>query len=525
VSYFQELKMAIVPMNGEMDLDEFRIRGRQLIEWIADYLENPERYPVLSRSKPGEITSQLPTSPPEEPEPMTDILADFEQIILPGITHWNHPGFLAYFGITGSGPSILGELLTASLNVNAMLWRTSPAATELEEVTLNWLGQMIGLPVGFKGVITDTASISSLLAIAAAREATGLEIRQRGLAGRPDLPRLRLYTTDQTHSSIEKAAITLGIGLDGVRRLPVDENFAMDPYELARAVAEDIEDGWRPFCVVATVGTTSTASVDPISLITQTCQLHDLWLHVDGAYGGMAAILPEFQHILEGIEGADSFVVNPHKWLFTSIDCSAFYVQRPDRLKATFSLVPEYLKSEDEGVNNYMDWGVQLGRRFRALKLWMVIRHFGLSGLQTRIREHIRLGQDFAGWIDAEPGFQRLAPAPLSVVCFRACPSDLWEMLSEVSPEEEEKIEEYLEMLNREIIESVNDSGEIFLSATELNGVYSLRVAIGNIRTDESWVLKAQGLLREALLSIDASSRPDSLQFDSLGAEAKDNGA
>ncbi len=493
---------------GEMDREEFRRSGHQLVDWIADYLEHPERYPVFSRVRPGDIASQLPAMPPKEPESMEAILADFQEILLPGITHWNHPGFFAYFGITGSGPGILGELLIAALNVNGMLWRTSPAATELEEVTLDWLRQMIGLPEEFHGIITDTASISSMLAVAAAREALDLNIRLEGMAGRAELPRLRLYISDQTHSSVEKGAIALGIGQEGVHKIPSDNAFRMDVEALSSAIHEDIVAGWRPFCVVATVGTTATTSIDPVSDIAAICREHHLWLHVDGAYGGSAAIVPELRHVLEGVEWADSFVINPHKWLFTPIDCSAFFVRDPENLKRAFSLVPEYLKTDEENVTNYMDWGVQLGRRFRALKLWMVIRHFGHDGLAARIREHIRLGQLFAGWVDEDPNFERLAPTPFSTVCFRAIPFDIAERFITAGPEEARQIEPYLDRLNEAIVAAVNDTGEAFLSPTRLNKRFTLRLAIGNIRSDEARVARTWELLRNAALRLDAELRP-----------------
>ncbi len=505
--------MAIVPLLGDMDLEEFRIRGRQLVEWIADYLENPERYPVLSRSQPGDISLQLPQAAPENPENMAEILADFERILLPGITHWNHPGFFAYFGISGSGPGILGEFLSSALNVNAMLWHTSPAATELETVTLDWLRQMLDLPPEFKGIINDTASISSLLAIAAARESLDLDIRRLGMAGRPELPRLRLYTSEQSHSSIEKAAITLGIGQEGVRKIPVDEQFRMDVEALSSAIKQDIEEEWRPFCVVATVGTTSTTSIDPVPEIAALCEQFSLWLHVDAAYGGMAAIVPDFRHVLDGVSQADSIVVNPHKWLFTPVDCSAFFVRKPEMLTQTFSLVPEYLSSSHDDVTNYMDWGIQLGRRFRALKLWMVIRHFGVEGIQARISEHIHLAQMMGKWVDDDSGFERMAPTLFSVVCLRAVPADLAETLGASDDEDlVQEAETYLDKLNRAIIDSINSSGEVYFSHTVLNGKYTIRMAIGNIRSDEKWVVLARELLKETANSIDASMRPDSLR-------------
>jgi aromatic-L-amino-acid decarboxylase len=473
-----------------MNPDEFRQYGHQLIDWIADYLAHPERYPVLSRSWPGEIKEQLPAGPPAQPESMDRILADFEQIIMPGITHWNHPGFFAYFGITGSGPGILGELLSAALNVNAMLWRTSPAATELEEVTLDWLRQMLGLPDGLDGVIMDTASVSSMVAIAAAREAVaGLDVRTRGLAGRSDTPRLRLYISDQTHSSVEKGAITLGLGQENVVKIPTDADFRIQPGELKAAIERDLAAGYRPFFVCATVGTTSTTSVDPTPVIAELAEQYQLWLHVDGAYGGMAAILPEKRDVLAGADRADSIVVNPHKWLFTPIDLSAFYTRRPGVVKQAFSLVPEYLRTaegEAQTVKDYMDYGVQLGRRFRALKLWFIIRYFGHEGLAARIREHIRLGQQLAAWVDNSADFERLAPTPFSTVCFRAHPAGIGD-------------EALLTTLNEALLNAVNATGEIFISHTRLDGKYALRLAIGNIRSEEKHVARAWELVQEAL--------------------------
>lgn len=491
------------PDLGEMDLDEFRRYGHEIVDWIADYLAHPERYPVLSRSRPGEVAAQLPQQPPEDGESMTAILADFERLIVPGITHWNHPGFHAYFSVSGSGPGILGEMLTAALNVNAMLWRTSPSATELEEVTLDWLRQMLDLDDGWQGVITDGASASSLLAIAAAREALDLDIRRKGMAGRDDLPRLRLYVSDQTHSSVEKGAITLGIGQDGVRTIASDRDFRMDAQALAQAIEEDMIAGWRPFCVAATVGTTATTSIDPLPELAAICRQHGLWLHVDGAYGAAAAVLPEMRHLLNGLEHADSFVMNPHKWLFTPIDCSAFYVRRPALLQQAFSLVPEYLKTAERGVTNYMDWGVQLGRRFRALKLWMVIRAFGREGIAARIREHIRLGQQLAAWVDADPDFERLAPTPLSVVCLRAVPNDIARGLETAEPALADAGQLYLDRLNERIVDAVNKTGQAFLAPTRLRDRLAIRVAIGNIRTDETDIRRVWALLRAKTRELD----------------------
>ncbi|MBI3763909.1 MAG: amino acid decarboxylase [Chloroflexi bacterium] len=471
-----------------MDPEAFRAYGKQVIDWIADYLSQPDKYPVLSRAKPGEVKAQLPAAPPAAPEAMGAILADFDRIIMPGITHWNHPGFFAYFAISGSMPGILAETLIAALNVNAMLWRTSPSATELEEVVLDWLRQMVGLPDAFEGVIADTASMAAVLAIAAAREALGLGIREQGMAGRPEVPRLRMYCSEQAHSSIEKAAILVGLGQAGVRKIPVDAEFRMRPEALAEAIQADRREGWLPFCVAATVGTTSTTSIDPVPAIAEICEREKLWLHVDGAYGGSAAIVPELRHVLAGCDRADSIVINPHKWLFTPIDFSAFYIRRPDVLKQAFSLIPEYLRTAegDAGtVKNYMEYGVQLGRRFRARKFWMIVRTFGAEGMAARIREHVRLAGEFAGWVDASPDFERLAPTPLSTVCFRARPA--------------QSAGADLDRLNESLMEAVNATGKVFLSHTKLNGVYTLRLAIGNIRTAEAHVAEAWGLLQENL--------------------------
>ncbi|HEY4720443.1 MAG TPA: pyridoxal-dependent decarboxylase [Anaerolineae bacterium] len=471
---------------GDMNSEEFRKYGKQLIDWIADYLEQPDRYPVLSRVEPGEVKSQLPSAPPASPESMEAILADFDNIIVPGLTHWNNPGFFAYFGVSGPLPGVLAEMLSAGINVNAMLWRTSPSATELEEVVMNWLRQMVGLPDSFEGVIMDTASISTLTAVAAAREALNLRIREEGMAGRSDLPRLRMYTSEQSHSSVEKAGLVLGIGQAGVRKIEVDSEFRMRPDRLAAAIAEDRARGWLPFFVCATVGTTSTTSIDPVSAIADICEHEGLWLHVDGAYGGSAAIVPEMRHVLDGAERADSIVINPHKWMFTQVDFSAYYTRHPDIQKRAFSILPEYLRTTEgdaNAVKNFMDYGVQLGRRFRALKFWFIVRTFGVDGLIDRIREHIRMAHCLAEWIDASSDFERVAPVPFSTVCFRAVPKNV--------PESQ------WDALNEKLMAAVNATGEVFLSHTKLNGRYIIRIAIGNIRTEEKHVRRAWDLLNE----------------------------
>jgi Glutamate decarboxylase and related PLP-dependent proteins len=466
-----------------MDPEEFRKYGKEIIDWIADYLKNAEKYTVLSQLKPGEIKNQLPISAPATSESMESILADFHRIILPGITHWNHPGFFAYFANSASAPGILGEMLATALNVNGMLWRTSPSATELEEVVTDWLRQMLGLPSGFQGVIIDTASVSTLVALTAAREAIHKRVREEGLSGRTDLPRLRLYCSDHTHSSIEKAAIILGVGQEGVRKIPSDTEFRMKPDQLAAAIAEDKKNGWLPFAVVATVGTTSTTSIDPVPAIADICQREKLWLHVDGAYGGMAAIVPEMRSVLDGCDRADSLVTNPHKWLFTPMDCSVLFTRHVDTLKQAFSLVPEYLKTTDGKVNNYMDWGVQLGRRFRALKLWFIIRSFGVEGMIGILREHCRLAREFASWVDADNNFERLAPVPFSVVCFRYHPKGISD-------------EGKLEQMNSQIIDRMNATGKVFLSHTKLDGKYTIRCAIGNLATTENHVVRFWQLVK-----------------------------
>ncbi len=476
-----------------MDPEAFRCEARRVADWIADYLADPARYPVLARVRPGDIRSALPSSAPASGESFDAILADFERVLLPGITHWNHPGFFAYFAISGSGPGILGEFLSAALNVQAMLWRTSPAATELEEVALGWLRRLIGLPDAFEGVIYDTASMSTLHALAAARQAAVPDVRRLGLGGRAGVGRLRVYCSDQAHSSVDKAVILLGLGHAGLRRLPCDLEFRMRPEALAEAIVADRAAGWTPMAVVATVGTTSSTSVDPVGAIAGVCAREGVWLHVDAAYAGVAAMLPGYDWILRGAESADSLVVNPHKWLFTPFDLSAFYCRRMNDVRAAFALTPEYLETvESAPVRNLMDTGVQLGRRFRALKLWMVLRHFGADGIRARLAEHVRLAQLFAEWVDESRTFERMAPAPFSVVCFRARASSADERAAE--------------LLNERLLDAVNATGEIFLSHTRLDGRYVLRLAIGNLHTNEAHVRRAWALLQEKAAQLRDSS-------------------
>lgn len=443
-------------------------------------------YPVLSRTRPGEIKSCIPKSPPEQPEPFEDVVKDFQKIILPGITHWNHPRFFAYFSITGSYPGVIGEMLSSALNVNAMLWKTSPSATELEEVVLDWLRQMVGLPQQFEGVINDTASAGSLCAMAAAREAIGLQVREKGLAGRSSLPRLRAYCSEEAHSSIEKAAIVLGLGQDGIGKIPTDEAFRMDIHALETAVKSDLDAGIRPVCVIATIGTTSTTSVDPVNEIAQLCKKYGIWLHVDAAYGGAAAILPEMRTHFVGWDNADSIIINPHKWLFTPIDCSVLYCRRPETLKQAFSLTPEYLRTAEAGeAKNLMDYGISLGRRFRALKLWMVIRSLGREGITNAIREHIAYAHRLAERIESHPDFQLLAPVPFSTLVFRLCPKNKSGSDSEIND------------LNEKLLEEVNKTGQVFLSHTKLRGKFGIRLAIGNLKTTWEDVSLAWDLLQQ----------------------------
>jgi aromatic-L-amino-acid decarboxylase len=432
---------------------------------------------VLSRAEPGAIRASLPVNPPKTGEDMATILADFDERIMPGITHWNHPGFMAYFAITGSGPGILGELLTAGLNVNGMLWRSSPAVTELEEVSLDWLRQLMGLPDPLFGEITDTASSSTLYALAAAREFAELDIHERGTGGQ----RLRVYCSAEAHSSVDKAVITLGLGSDGLRHIPVDDRFRMRADLLAAAIAEDRAIGIRPIAVVATVGTTGTTSIDPVPEIAGICEREGLWLHVDASYAGIAAIVPEKRYVLAGVERAHSLVVNPHKWLFVPIDCSVLYTREPAALKAAFTLPLEILYTPEAGVTNLMDYGMSLGRRFRALKLWFVLRYFGTDGITARLREHMRLAQIVASWAEKSDVFELCAPAELSTVVFRYNPQSGSENDTDAA--------------NARLLKLVNESGEVFLSGTKIRGAQVLRLSIGNLRTTEQHVFRALDLL------------------------------
>ncbi|BCS35845.1 aromatic-L-amino-acid decarboxylase [Luteitalea sp. TBR-22] len=487
---FPDIPRTVGPL-GDMPAEEFRAAGHALVDWIAEYLATAERYPVMSQVEPGALARALPASAPLHGEPIGVVLDDVERQIVPALTHWNSPTFFGYFSICASGPGILADFLSSALNQQAMLWRTSPAATELEAVSLSWLRQLMGLPATFEGVIYDTASISTLHALAAARERALPGVRRTGLEGREDAHGLRVYCSDQAHSSVDKAVILLGLGHDAVVRIPSDEAFRMRPEALAARVAADRAAGLHPLAVVATTGTTSTTSVDPVAAIADVCQREGLWLHVDAAYGGAAALLPEMAWVLEGADRADSLVVNPHKWMLTPFDLSVLFCRHMDLLREAFSLVPEYLRtSEAPEVRNLMDTGVQLGRRFRSLKLWFVLRYFGADGMRTRIAEHVRLASLLAGWVDADPAFERVAPTPMSVVCFRARPESL------------QNDPAALDTLNERLLLELNAGGRIFLSHTKLRDAFVLRFAIGHARTTESHVADAWALIRTTAASL-----------------------
>jgi aromatic-L-amino-acid decarboxylase len=472
-----------------MDPRAFRDAAHRVADAVADYLERVERYPVQPDIRPGAVREALPASPPETPEAWEAIFADYQNLIEPNITHWQHPGFFAYFSSVASGPGILGEWLAAGLNSNVMFWQNAPAPTELEERVVGWLRQLFGLPDVFDGMFTDTASVSTLTALVAARQAhPKLDARQRGLAGRPELGRLRLYCSEEAHSSVEKAAIVIGVGREGVRKIAVDPDYRLRTEALDAAIAEDQDAGWWPFCVVATLGTTSTTSVDPVAAIADRCERHGLWLHVDAAYAGAAAVLPRFRAEFRGWERADSIVVNPHKWLFTPLDASLLLFRRPDVFREAFSLAADYMRTPDTPeVHNYNEYGIQLGRRFRALKVWMILRYFGASGIAQRIEAHCDWAREWAAWVDRHDDWERLAPVPFSTLCFRFAPAPL-----------RERGDEAIDTVNEEILRAVNRSGEVYLSSTRLGGRVALRVSIGNPRTEPRHLERCFELLEQS---------------------------
>lgn len=468
---------------SDMPKEEFRKAGYQLIDWIADYLNSIEKYPVMSQIKPGDISKQIPVAPPVNGEKIEKVLSDIDKVLIDGITHWNHPGFMAYFNTTSSGPGILAEILTAAFSSNGMLWKTSPVVTEMEKSMMNWFRQMVGLPENYWGIIYDTASTSSMHAIASAREQMGLGFREKGAAGRKDLPKIILYSSEQAHSSIDKGALLLGVGLDGIRKIPVNEKFEMIPEKLEEAIDEDIKKGCKPFCVVATVGTTSTTSVDPVEQIANIAEKYNLWLHVDAAYAGVTAMIPEMKWVSKNWERADSIVINPHKWMFTPLDLSILFTRKKEILKRAFSLVPEYLKTaQDSEVDNLMDYGFQLGRRFRSLKLWFIIRYFGVEGIANRLREHIAWTKEFSNRIIEANDFELTAPVPFSTVCFRYNPGG--------------KAEAELNTINEKLLEKINSTGKIFLSHTKLYEKFVIRLTIGGIRHEQRHIENAWELVK-----------------------------
>jgi aromatic-L-amino-acid decarboxylase len=450
-----------------MTPDEFRRHGHAVVDWIADYHSRIESFPVLSQVKPGEIRASLPAQPPAQGEPFDALLRDVERLILPGVTHWQSPNFFAYFPCNASGSGILGDLVSSGLGVQGMLWSTSPACTELETHVLDWLVAMLGLPKKFLssntggGVIQDTASSAALCALLAAREhATHYVSNRKGCDGR-----LIAYASTQTHSSLEKAVMIAGMGVENLRLIEVDENLAMRPDALLRTIEADRRAGLAPCFVCATVGTTSSNAMDPIPAIGEICRQNNLWLHVDAAMSGTAMLCPVFRHLQNGVELADSYNFNPHKWMFTNFDCSCFWVADRKLLIQTLSILPEYLRNqatESGAVIDYRDWHLQLGRRFRSLKLWFVIRHYGVEGLQHHIREHVQLAQRFADWVRSDGRFELAAPVPLNLVCFRHKGG---------------------EAANQTIMDRLNRSGDLFLTHTKVKGKLTLRLCVGQTQT------------------------------------------
>ncbi len=487
---FASLDQAQLAGFGDMDPATFRAAGHAVVDLMADYLSGVEAYSVLPRVAPGELRPRFPAAAPDGPEPLGTILDDYRRLVEPNVTHWQHPGFMAYFPSTASGPGILGEMLMSTLVANAMLWRTSPVATELEEVTVGWLRDALGLPAAFDGLFTDTASTSTLMALAAARQRATHDAAAAGLG---DRPRLRVYASAEAHSSIEKACMTLGIGRDGLRRIAVDTELAMDADGLRGAIVEDRATGWLPCAVVATVGTTGSTAIDPVASIAGIAAREGLWLHVDAAYAGVVALLPERRAPFAGWARADSIVINPHKWLFTPLDCSLFLTRRMDVLRASFSLVPEYLRTLDQPtpVRDFNEYTPQLGRRFRALKVWFVLRYFGLDGIRRRLLAHIELAQRFRAQVEAEPDAEIMAPSPFATVCFR------WRPRAFAGRESAAGLEAALDLLNERLMEAVNASGDVFISHTRLDGRFTLRLALGSIRTEARHVDRAWALLCE----------------------------
>ncbi len=466
-----------------MDLEQFRKYAHQFVDWMADYYQNIETYPVKAPVKPGDIYSQIPETPPQEGQNMESIFRDFEQIILPGMTHWQSPKFFAYFPANASYPSVLGEMLTATLAAQCMIWDTSPAAAELEEKVMNWLKQMLGLPLGWDGVIQDTASSATLVSLLTAREKySRYQINQKGFAG---FENFKIYCSTETHSSIEKAVKIAGFGSANLVKVAVDAQLRLNPEALETAIKNDLHAGQRPLAIVATLGTTGTTAIDPLKEIAEIAARYDLWLHVDAAYAGNALILPEYRWMIDGIEQVDTFVFNPHKWMFTNFDCSAYFVKDRQALLHTMSILPEYLKTDTTGrVNDYRDWGIALGRRFRALKLWFVIRNFGVEGIRQRFRDHIRWASELEQSIAEQPDFEIMAPRTLNLVCFRYHPEAVQD-------------EQKLDAINERLLQILNASGNLFLTHTRVNGRYTLRMVTGQTYLQHRHVQEAWRFIRE----------------------------
>jgi len=469
-----------------MNAEDFRRHGHELVDWMADYMRDVGELPVTPDVAPGDTLRRLPASPPAAGEPFEQLFHDFKTAILPAMTHWNHPGWFAYFPGNNSPPSVLAEMLTATLGAQCMSWATSPAATELEQLTLSWLREMLGLPAEFTGVIQDTASTATLVALLSARErATDYSADTRGLSASG--ARLTVYASSEAHSSVDKGVKLAGYGLDQLRRVAVDGTYAMRPEVLDRMIAEDTKAGMIPACVVATIGTTSSTAVDPVAVIAEVCRRHGVWLHVDAAYAGTAAIVPELRHLFAGIAHADSFLFNPHKWMLVNFDCTAYFVRDREALLRTFQVSPEYLRTAaDENVVNFRDWGIQLGRRFRALKLWFVIRSYGVDGLRSLVRKHIALAQELAGWIKTSSDFELMAPTPFGLVCFRYSPPDIRGDGS------------LADDLNTKLLALVNGTHRVHLTHTRLSGRYAIRLVVGQRQTERVHVLEAWRLITEA---------------------------
>ncbi len=477
-------------MLSAMNTSEFRRHAHAFVDWMADYLDQVEAYPVRAQVKPGEIAARLPASPPERGESMDRIFADFQSVLLPGITHWQHPSFFAYFPANSSPPSVLAEMLTATLGAQCMLWQTSPAATELETRVLDWLRQMIGLPEGFTGVIQDSASSAILCAILTAREkATGWRVNEDGVGAGE---RLTVYCSTETHSATEKDVKIAGLGRGNLRKIAVDGRFAMRPDLLEAEIVKDVAAGARPICVVATLGTTGVGAVDPLRSVGEVCRRHGVWLHVDAAWAGSALVLPEHRSLLDGIELVDSFVFNPHKWMFTNFDCSAHFVRDPDALVRTLEILPAFLRSRERGhVIDYRDWSVPLGRRFRALKLWFVIRSYGVEEIRRMIAAHIDLARAAAGWIESAEDFELMAPRSLALINFRYHPKDVGDPAT-------------LDRLNERLLEGLNDSGQLYVTQNRVRGAYAIRLSIGQTQTKRRHVEAAWQKIQETARALRA---------------------